>query len=110
MTATEGSITSYGFTPHVKKIMRSDNPGQSNKAMSYAFPPTEDELNRNAERWRHNRNYDEPSKTQYPNPAIKKQMRTKKVPIIDKEKEKALLTQQYLESTREAEKNRQKNL
>lgn len=25
--------------------------------MTYAHPPSQDELNRNADRWRHNRNY-----------------------------------------------------
>ena len=29
--------------------------------MSYSGPPTQQEMNRNNERWRNNRNYDDPS-------------------------------------------------
>ena len=47
--------------------------GQTNQAMSYCNPPTEEEINRNANRWKYNRNYDQPSSVNAQGEKMKKE-------------------------------------
>ena len=62
---SHASSASYGYTSNVPKFrctaLGSSKVGQANIAMSYAGPPTESEIHRNADRWRENRNYLPPS-------------------------------------------------
>lgn len=82
--------------------------------MSYCNPPTKDEMNRNVNRWKHNRNYDKHDMFNYPdtqtkNSTKKKGQKELTPPIgrdqhIDMDK----YFSAYTQTKNEAEENRKK--
>ena len=109
--------SSYGYTPNVGKYncAKSSKPGSSNIAMSYSGPPTEEEMNRNNDRWRNNRNYQRPTPQgiQYYKRAIKNPHMAEKDIVLPREAHNDIEDRDrlyiYLQSQHEAEQNRLKN-